>query len=176
MMGDFDGGGRRWTRITATVLAVVAVGLSAGAAGVWIGRGGTPAAVAASELTAGVSGVPMPPSWPATTPAPTPGPAPSAHPGIPPLSDMTPELRDSLEQLLGLTGQVQACSDAMVGLAMLMDGLRHSSRRRLAAGDPRFSPRAGPQTGSGHDRSLEETKFPRKQLLFHGHRADAAKP
>ena len=68
-MGDFDGGGRRWVRITATLLAVAVVGLSAGAAGVWIGRSGAPSAEA-SPPTAGASGVPMAPSWPATTPAP----------------------------------------------------------------------------------------------------------
>ena len=41
-MGDFDGGGRRWVRITAAVLAVVVVGLSTGAAGLWIGRATPP--------------------------------------------------------------------------------------------------------------------------------------
>jgi hypothetical protein len=68
-MGDFDGGGRRWVRITAAVLAVVVVGLSTGAAGLWIGRSNATAA-GASPLTAGASGGPMAPSWPATIPAP----------------------------------------------------------------------------------------------------------
>ena len=67
-MGDFDGG-RRWVRITATLLAVAVVALSAGAAGVWIGRRGAPSAEA-SPPAAEASGVPMAPSWPATTPAP----------------------------------------------------------------------------------------------------------
>jgi len=68
-MGDFDGVGRRWVRITVTLLAVAVVALSAGAAGVWIGRRGAPSAEA-SPPAAGASGVPMAPSWPATTPAP----------------------------------------------------------------------------------------------------------
>ena len=53
-MGDFDGGGRRWVRITATLLAVAVVALSAGAAGVWIGRTGAASAEASPADGRGV--------------------------------------------------------------------------------------------------------------------------
>ena len=39
LMGDFDGGHRRSGRVIAIVLAVLVVGVGAGAAGIWIGRG-----------------------------------------------------------------------------------------------------------------------------------------
>ena len=41
-MGDFDGGHRRSGQVITVVLAVLVLGVGAGAAGIWIGRGTSP--------------------------------------------------------------------------------------------------------------------------------------
>lgn len=70
---------------------------------------GSPAPTGTPDPTA----TPGPTTTPAPTASPSPSPTASADPGLPPL----PDLDDQLDRLVGMADQVQACSDAMVGLA-----------------------------------------------------------
>ena len=83
-----------------------------------------PAPTASAAPSVAPTPTPAAPSATASpTPQPEPEPTPSASatptpaPSVPPLPDLTPEVRAQLEQLVGMADQVQACSDAMVGLA-----------------------------------------------------------
>ena len=72
-----------------------------------------PTASASPEPTASASAEPTV----APTASATPSATPTALPSIPPLDELTPELRQRLAELLGMAGQLEACSEAMVGLA-----------------------------------------------------------
>ena len=73
----------------------------------------TPTPQASPEPTASASAEPTV----APTASATPSATPTALPSIPPLDELTPELRQRLAELLGMAGQLEACSEAMVGLA-----------------------------------------------------------
>ncbi|TBT87369.1 biotin/lipoyl-binding protein [Propioniciclava sinopodophylli] len=81
----------------------------------------TPTPQASPEPTASASPEPTASASPEPTTGPTasasPSATPTALPSIPPLDELTPELRQRLAELLGMAGQLEACSEAMVGLA-----------------------------------------------------------